>query len=574
MANTASLAIVDLQQLVEIDGLSLTVAKYISVRVGKEVSRTDIHVGPTGEWNATVVIPVRANHVSDDMVFKLKQAKTTGRSTPADATPSGSVRELGRGSIPVVAIPRTEALQVCVPLVSPAGQTICKLQASIRVTDNENVGKHHLVARASLYGLFRTGSGSLPNSPAATPPPTSTVFFPSNGEIPGGTTGSKGSIAITAATRGPLSSCSDGSSDREPQNFKAGNRSADTLPGSPLGSPKTRRGLIPKASLPMMLFRRSERPRSESNSAASRSKTEDVSAVDQQETNTGAEGGETPSSPLTPNTKRRMSAFSMGLGAVMSAMTPPGSHSASAARRTAQARARSASAGQKPTNGESLGESGAIPSSPSRIEKLEGEILRLKLERERLEMREKEMTGVLNDSITTFECIGLGSNESTNGKPKTNAWTIEFSSEEKKLGNALPIVTSQPAAVVGMGRRGGAGGPGDTMDFPERFELSETLAPGFLTEFFGCMESLPRCLAACFVPCVVTAYTQAAVDGRECQTCDVCWTNAYSTRQGVRAKYDMGFAEGKDCCLCIGCHPCLVSQTAREVTVRTQLGAQ
>jgi Cys-rich protein (TIGR01571 family) len=57
-------------------------------------------------------------------------------------------------------------------------------------------------------------------------------------------------------------------------------------------------------------------------------------------------------------------------------------------------------------------------------------------------------------------------------------------------------------------------------------------------------------------------------NGRDPNCCDVMCANAYDTRQSIRVRYQLGMAPCADCCACVFCHCCVVSQNTRECAVR------
>ncbi|CAM9541909.1 unnamed protein product [Discosporangium mesarthrocarpum] len=69
------------------------------------------------------------------------------------------------------------------------------------------------------------------------------------------------------------------------------------------------------------------------------------------------------------------------------------------------------------------------------------------------------------------------------------------------------------------------------------------LSPAMDVSLFGCLTDPIGLALTCCCPCVVSSFTRARIDERECTPLDaLCGSSAYSNRQSLRAKYNKGFS--------------------------------
>eukprot|EP00904_Undaria_pinnatifida_P007301 jgi/Undpi1/3700/HiC_scaffold_16.g07070.m1 len=93
------------------------------------------------------------------------------------------------------------------------------------------------------------------------------------------------------------------------------------------------------------------------------------------------------------------------------------------------------------------------------------------------------------------------------------------------------------------------------------------MSPGMEVSLFDCLSDVGGCLMACCCGCIVSGFSAARLDNRECTIFDI-FTNDYQVRQSLRAKYNMGFAPCQDCCSLYWCQCCFIMQTAKEVALK------
>eukprot|EP01134_Creolimax_fragrantissima_P002525 CFRG2525T1 len=171
------------------------------------------------------------------------------------------------------------------------------------------------------------------------------------------------------------------------------------------------------------------------------------------------------------------------------------------------------------------------------------ELEELRLSREKLARRCAELETIIMSPLTSFA-------------------PVELKEKESNRSVSVPPKFSQPDRV--------------TMDMPSPDNLTATFSEGFSQSLCGCIseDTFLGCLASCFLPCVVSAYTQAAVEERTCTVYDAVCYNAYLTKQSVRARHQLGYSPCCDCCVILTCLPCAVSQTSREHESRIKMSKQ
>jgi len=187
-----------------------------------------------------------------------------------------------------------------------------------------------------------------------------------------------------------------------------------------------------------------------------------------------------------------------------------------------------------------IGSKQPVPPSFKELQQMEERYAEEKKEKERLQRKVKDMESLLFSPLHTFEdpllSIDMGC------KQKGTSTNSDTSS----------IVNSQPSAIPSM--------------LIESSKHDGGLTPGFSVPLFDCCKSgCCNCLLTFTIPCIPSAKTRAVSEQRSYNCLDVCFSSAYSNRQSIRAKYNLGFAPCADCFLCVFCHCCLVDQTLREL---------
>ncbi|CAM9592637.1 unnamed protein product [Hapterophycus canaliculatus] len=84
-------------------------------------------------------------------------------------------------------------------------------------------------------------------------------------------------------------------------------------------------------------------------------------------------------------------------------------------------------------------------------------------------------------------------------------------------------------------------------------KANAAMSPGMETSLFGCFSDPLGCVMSCCCGCIVSGFSAARVDDRECTPCDI-FTNDYAPLPDFISMYCCGF--------------CFIMQTAKEVALK------